>query len=139
MVVVPRRALGQQQFASLQATTNSPRNKAMFRKRRPTDSGASGSYSDPTCRCERTQPLACSQLINGSVILSKEAENRRWREDAPRCRERVLRWGPFSQECPRRRERAHQTLRGICRVDGYCARLTRPQQFEDVRERIEDL
>jgi hypothetical protein len=90
-------------------------NKAMFRKRRPTNLGASGTNPDPG-RCEWVQHLAFGQLFDDSAA-SKEAEGCRWREDTPRYCERVLGlvWSP--QVRPRWRERAHQTLRGICQVN----------------------
>ena len=44
------------------------------------------------------------------------------------------------QVCPRQRDRAHQTLRGICRVDRRRHNLhEHSQQFEDVKDKAEDL
>jgi hypothetical protein len=95
----------------------------MFRKRRPTNPGVSGTTPDPG-RCEWVQHLMCGQLFDDSTA-SKEAEGCRWCENTPRYCERVLRlvWPP--QVRSRWHECAHQTLRGICRVHDCRTQLTR--------------
>ena len=61
-------------------------------------------------------------------------------KNPPGYLERVLGLVSSPQVCPRRRDRTHQTLRGIYRVDRRRHNLhEHSQQFEDVRDKIEDL
>ena len=106
----------------LNLSHHSSTNKAMFRKRRPTNTGASDGSNSNQSRCEWIWYHPCNQLTDGSAAPSKEAKDRRWREDPPRHFERVLGLVSSPQIRPRWRERAHQTLRGT-----FISRRTPPQ------------
>ena len=62
--------------------------ESMFRKRRPTNPAAPGSNPNPSgCKWVCHLPWI---PFDGSVTPSKEAEDWRWLEDSPRCREGVF-------------------------------------------------
>ena len=69
-------------------------------------------------------PPSARSPSDSSVTPSKGAEDCRWCQDTPRHCEGILRLASSPQGRPLWRERAHQTLRGICRVNDCRAQLT---------------